>query len=155
MLKIKHRKKEVLKMNNYFGNALKNYIKSLPNEKEGYYMDTDTVNFRTLIKFLFTDMNLCNLITQDYEYFTIEIGNDYDEETGESADIFQYYIVNCDNWRIEQYKNWLEENEKESDIILYHDDNLDVDVLGVTHFGTSWDYVPTSIEIERETKENV
>ena len=42
-------------MNNYFENALKNYIESLPNEKEAYYMDTNTVNFKTLIDFLFTD----------------------------------------------------------------------------------------------------
>lgn len=140
-------------MNNYFESALKNYIEALPNKKEGYYMDTNRVNFRTLANFLFTDMVLCNNITKDYEYFTAELGNDYDEETGESVEAYQYFIVDCDNWRIEQYQKWLEENKKESDIILYHDDNLDVYVLGVTHFGTSWDYVPTSIKIEREVEE--
>lgn len=141
-------------MNNYFESALKNYIEDLPNEKEGYYMDTDRVNFRTLVNFLFTDMILCNNITQDYEYFTTELGDDYDRETGESADIYQYFIVDCDNWRIEQYQKWLEENKKESDIILYYDDKLEVYILGVTHFGTSWDCVPTSIKIEREVGEN-
>lgn len=142
-------------MNNYFESALRNYIEALPNEKEGYYMDSDTVNFRTLANFLFTDMVLCNNIAQDYEYFTPEVGNDYDEENNKYTEIFQYFIVDCDSWRMEQYKNWLEENEKESDIILYYDNRLEVYVLGVTHFGTSWDYVPTSIEIEREVKENV
>ena len=141
-------------MNNYFESALKNYIEALPNEKEGYDMDTDRVNFRTLVNFLFTDMILCNNITKDYEYFTTEIGNDYDEETGESADIYQYFIVDCDNWRMQQYQKWLEENEKESDIILYYDNSLEVYVLGVTHCGTSWDYVPTSIKIEREVGED-
>ena len=141
-------------MNNYFESALKNYIEALPNKKEGYYMDTNTVNFRTLANFLFTDMILCNNITKDYEYFTTEIGNDYDEENDEYTEIFQYFIVDYDNWIMEKYQEWLEENEKESDIILYHDDKLDVDVLGVTHFGTSWDCVPTSIKIEREVEEN-
>ena len=141
-------------MNNYFESALKNYIEALPNEKEGYYMDSDTVNFRTLVNFLFTDMILCNNITQDYEYFTIEIGNDYDEENDEYTEIFQYFIVDCDNWRMEQYKNWLEENGRENDIILYYDNRLEVYVLGVTHFGTSWDYVPTSIKIEKEVGED-
>lgn len=141
-------------MNNYFESALKNYIESLPNEKEAYYMDTDSVNFRTLANFLFTDMVLCNDITKDYEYFTTELGDDYDEETGESVEVYQYFIVDCDNWRIQQYQKWLEENARESDIILYYDNRLEVYVLGVTHFGTSWDCVPTSIMIEREVKEN-
>lgn len=141
-------------MNNYFESALKNYIEALPNKKEGYYMDTNTVNFRTLANFLFTDMVLCNNITKDYEYFTTEIGNDYDEKTGESIEVYQYFIVDCDNWRIEQYQKWLEENEKEGDIIVYYDNKLEVYVLGVTHFGTSWNYVPTSIKIKREVEED-
>lgn len=141
-------------MNNYFESALKNYIEALPNEKEGYYMDSNTVNFRTLVNFLFTDMVLCNNITKDYEYFTTELGDDYDEETGESVEVYQYFIVEYDNWRIEQYQNWLEENARESDIILYYDNRLEVYVLGVTHFGTSWDCVPTSIKIEKEVEEN-
>lgn len=141
-------------MNNYFESALKNYIEALPNKKEGYYMDTNTVNFKTLTSFLFTDMVLCNNITKDYEYFTAELGDDYDEETGESVEVYQYFIVDYDNWRMEQYQKWLEENEKESDIILYYDNRLEVYVLGVTHFGTSWDCVPTSIEIKKEVGEN-
>ena len=140
-------------MNNYFESALKNYIEALPNEKEGYYMDTNTVNFRTLTNFLFTDMILCNNITKDYEYFTPEIGNDYDEENNKYTEIFQYFIVEYDNWRIEQYQKWLEDNARESDIILYYNNRLEVYVLGVTHFGTSWDCVPTSIMIEREVGE--
>ena len=80
--------------------------------------------------------------------------NSYNEETGESEDIFQYFIVDCDNWRMEQYQKWLQENEKESDIILYYDNRLEIYVLGVTHFGTHWDYVPTSIEIKREVGED-
>lgn len=142
-------------MNNYFKSTLKNYIEDLPNEKAGYYMDTNTVNFKTLTDFLFTDMVLCNNITQDYEFFTTELGDDYDEKTGESADIYQYFIVDCDNRRIERYRKWLEENEKESDIILYYDEKLEVYILRVDHWRASWDHVPTSIKIEREVEEDV
>lgn len=32
------------------------------------------------------------------------------------------------------------------EFILYYIDELDMYILGVTHFGTSWDYVLTDIE---------
>ena len=141
-------------MNNYFESALKNYIKSLPNEKEAYYLDTNTINFKTLINFLFTDMVLCNNITKDYDFFTIELGEDYDEEGNERVEVFQYFIVDYDSWRLAQYEDWLAKNAKESDFILYYDNRLELYILGITHFGTSWDCVPTPIKIERDSEEN-
>ena len=67
----------------YFISALDNYIKAKTIKKEAYYMDTNTVNYRTLVDFIFTDMILCNNIVKYYENWDLELGEDYDEETDE------------------------------------------------------------------------
>ena len=142
--------------NSYFIIALDNYIEAKANAKECYDMDTNTVNYRTLTDFIFTDMILCNNIVKYYENWDLELGEDYDEETGEYIDIYQYYIVDFDNWRLEKYKEYLEETNTPSDLILWYDNELDIYILGVSHWGTSWGYVPTEIKIkkEKENKEN-
>ena len=55
----------------------------------------------------------------------------------EPAEIFQYFIVSDNALPL------LEEANE----IVYHNDTLDINVWGVTHWGTSWDYVLTSIEL--------
>jgi predicted ribosome quality control (RQC) complex YloA/Tae2 family protein len=65
-----------------------------------------------------------------------QLENEQDNE----PEIFQYYIV--DDWggRLLQ-----EVNE-----IVYYNETLDMYLWGVTHYGTSWDYVLTNIPIEKE-----
>ena len=135
---------------NYFISALDNYIKAKTIKKEAYYMDTNTVNYRTLTDFIFTDMILCNNIVRHSDNWDLELGEDYNEETGEYIDIYQYYIVDFDNWRLEEYKKYLEETNKSSDLILWYDNELDIYILGVSHWGTSWNYVPTEIKITQD-----
>lgn len=52
-------------------------------------------------------------------------------------EIFQYYIVSDRGAEI----------LKEINEIVFYNDRLDMYVWGVTHYGTSWDYVLTDIEI--------
>lgn len=137
-----------MKENNYFISALDNYIKAKTNKKECYDMDTNTVNYRTLTDFIFTDMILCNNIAKYSDNWDLELGEEYSEETGEYIEIYQYYIVDFDSWRLEKYKEYLEETKKESDFILWYDNELDIYILGISHYGTSWDYVPTEIKIK-------
>lgn len=61
--------------------------------------------------------------------------NDYDEENDEYSEIFQYFIVD----------NKGAEILEEAGEIVYYNSELDMYVWGVTHFGTSWDYVLTDI----------
>ena len=56
----------------------------------------------------------------------------------EEQEIFQYYIVSDNGARI------LEEANE----IVYYNEELDMYLWGVTHWGTSWDYVLTDIEID-------
>ena len=55
-------------------------------------------------------------------------------------DIFQYYIVSDNAVEI----------LRDAGEVLFYNDALDLYVWGVTHWGTSWDYVLTNIKLEIE-----
>ena len=60
------------------------------------------------------------------------------------AEIFQFYIISDNGARI--LKDYTNE-------IVFYCDSLDMYIWGVTHYGTSWDYVLTDIEIEPDFKD--
>ena len=62
--------------------------------------------------------------------------NELEEEQDYYPDIFQYYIVSDSGAKL------LEEINE----IVFYNEELDMYVWGVTHFGTSWDYVLTDIK---------
>lgn len=102
--------------------------------------NTGKVSYKRLVDTVATNRVLCNNIIDVDEclYDNIVFGNcDYNTE------IFQYFICsfNEDNLRL------LQELEAEDDIIIAYCRPLDVYVLMVDHLGTSWDGVPTSIDI--------
>lgn len=61
-------------------------------------------------------------------------------EQDEQQEIFQYYIVSDNGAEI----------LKEFGEIVFYNSELDMYVWGVTHYGTSWSYVLTDIECERD-----
>ena len=123
-----------------------------------YEKEHNKISFKRLINKLFSDMILCNDITKifysDINGIYIEpelkIGENYDVESGEYIDIYQYFIVDFSNWTYEFMKKYKEDLGKE--FILYYIDELDLYILGVTHFGTGWDYVLTDIEPSESTE---
>ena len=115
----------------FYGNEISEY-----GRKHGY------VDYRTLAKSF--DAVLNNDIinkTSDIGYWDIINGSEYDEETDSYADIFQYYIISSQGAEILQ---------RETEEIVFYNEELDMYVWGVTHFGTAWDYVLTDIECEIE-----
>lgn len=59
-------------------------------------------------------------------------GNPYDEELEESLEVYQWFIVSDNGAQmIQDY----------TDEILYYHEELDVYLWGVTHLGTSWEFV--------------
>lgn len=113
--------------NYFYGNKISDY-----GIQNGY------VDYATLAKAF--DAVLNNDIipkTMNIGYWELVSGFDYDEETEEYADIYQYYIVSDNGAKI----------LKEAGEIVYYNEELDMYVWGVTHFGTSWDYVLTNIKI--------
>ena len=66
--------------------------------------------------------------------------NELEREQDEQSEIFQYYIVSDAGADI---------LKRETNEILFYNDELDMYIWGVTHWGTSWDYVLTDINIEQ------
>lgn len=65
--------------------------------------------------------------------------NDLEYEQDNQLEIFQYYIISDNLAQILQDL---------TDEIVYYIEYLDIYVWGITHCGTSWDYVLTDIEID-------
>lgn len=63
-----------------------------------------------------------------------ELENEQDNAT----EVFQWFIV--DDWGAKLLQD--------IDEIVYYNEKLDMYLWGVTHYGTSWDYVLTSIKID-------
>ena len=63
-----------------------------------------------------------------------------EEEQDNIPDIYQWYIVSDYGAEILQ----------EAGEIVYYNEELDMYLWGVTHWGTSWDYVLTNIPIESD-----
>lgn len=61
-----------------------------------------------------------------------------ESEQDDGPEVFQWFIVDYCGARLLQ-----EINE-----IVYYNEKLDMYLWGVTHYGTSWDYVLTSIKID-------
>lgn len=131
------------------------------NKKIRFYVDKKDLNeyekkynkisFKRLFDRLFTDAVLCNNINKlfygdingKYEEVEVEIGKDYDEENDEYIDIYQYFIVDFNNFTYSKMQELKEKLGKE--FILYYLHVLDLYIVGITHFGTGWDYVLTDI----------
>lgn len=65
--------------------------------------------------------------------------NELEEEQDGQPEIYQYYIVSASGAEIlQEYTN----------DPLYYIDALDMYIWGVTHWGTSWDYVLTDVKLD-------
>lgn len=90
--------------------------------------------------------NAPKLSGYDFEY---EVNSDYDEENDEYIDIYQYYLIDINNYMIEKLNEL-----KCKDIIIAWSETLEEYVLMVDHFGTSWDYVMTNIKYTNNIDES-
>ena len=62
-----------------------------------------------------------------------------ESEQNDDQEVFQWYIV--DDWGARLL-------QQEANEIVYYNETLDMYLWGVTHYGTSWSYVLTSIAID-------
>lgn len=110
-------------MDNYLLNKLKEERKS----------------YAEMVEFCTDNLILNNYILQELTakdfYFELYCGEDYDAESDDWADIFQYFII--DSTGAERFAEYTNE-------IVYYCEELELYILGVTHLGTGWDYVPAS-----------
>ena len=112
----------------FFGNEISNYGK----EHKRVDYDTFAKAFDAV-----RNNDIMQVLQQQGLEFELVNGCDYDEETEEYSEIYQFFIVS-DNGAsiIQEYTNE----------ILYYCEDVDMFIWGVTHFGTGWDYVLTEIE---------
>lgn len=61
-----------------------------------------------------------------------------ESEQDNEPEVFQWFIVDDRGARLLQ----------DIDEVIYYNETLDMYLWGVTHYGTSWDYVLTSIKID-------
>ena len=77
---------------------------------------------------------ICNDIIEKTDYV---IGY-WEQVNGDGAEIYQYFIVDDNGAKlIQDY----------TDDPLFYNEELDLYVWGITHWGTSWDYVLTEIKL--------
>lgn len=72
-----------------------------------------------------------------YGNWALESGME-ENEYGDYLDVYQYYIIGTAGAQfLSEY----------TDEIVYYHEELDMYLWGVTHFGTSWDYVLTDVKL--------
>ena len=103
-----------------------------------YGLENGYLDYRTLSEIV-GDCILNNNIMQYMGSlgWELENGGECDEED-EYYEIFQWYIIT------DSGANFL---KRYTDEIVYYNEELDMYLWGITHFGTSWDYVLTDIKI--------
>ena len=100
--------------------------------KENGYLD-----YRTLSQIV-GDSVLNNAIVSYIGQYEWELVNGCEEDEDGWYEVYQYYIISDPGFRfLEEY----------TDEIVYYHAELDMYVWGITHFGTSWDYVLTGIKL--------
>ena len=111
------------------------------NEVSEYGVKNGYVDYRALSKCF--DAVLCNDILTRFcdEAEPVNGSDSYEDEDGNEVfrEVYQWYIISDNGAEIlQQYTNEL----------VYYIPSLGVYVWGVTHYGTSWDYVLTDIKID-------
>ena len=115
------------------------------NKISDYGLEQGYVDYRTLAKAFDAVLNndIYGFVLEHIGFWSLESGSDYDAEEDRYAEIYQYYIVDSSGAEI----------LKAAGEIVYYSEALDMYLWGVTHWGTSWDYVLTDIKLElREEK---
>ena len=72
-----------------------------------------------------------------YENWELACGEEEDEY-GNYQEVYQYYIITESGYRF---------LEDFTDELVYYHEELDMYLWGITHFGTSWDYVLTDVRL--------
>ena len=99
---------------------------------------TGCVSYRRVIDRYISDLVLCNKI-EEIDSNIFDNMSIYEEE------IYQYYLCNLSEFEKEKLKEY--------GIILSYSNILELDVLCVEHYGTSWDYVMTDIKWSEDLDE--
>lgn len=109
------------------------------NKISDYGIEHGYVDYETLAKAFDAVLNNDIMARTDgvIGYWELENGSYYDEEEDSYTEVFQWFIISSQGARI------LEEC---TDELVWYNEELDMYIWGVTHWGTGWDYVLTDIK---------
>lgn len=106
-------------------------------EVSRYGVENGYLDYLTLSKIVGpTIMNNYILEETGFENWDLISGTEEDENG--YHEVYQYYIISESGYLM---------LEALTDEIVYYNERLNMYVWGVTHFGTSWDYVLTDIKV--------
>ena len=106
-----------------------------------YGLENGYLDYYTLAKIV-GDCVLNNDIFMYVGYENWELDNGLEEdEYGNYFEVYQYYIITDSGARI--LRDYTDE-------IVYYNEQLDMYLWGITHFGTAWDYVLTDVKLVDE-----
>ena len=111
--------------------------KAFGHQVSDYGRENGYLDYATLSKIV-GDCVLNNIIVPYIGYFEWELVNGYKEDEDGYCKVYQYYIITDFGASFLQ---------KYTDDIVYYHEELDMYVWGITHWGTSWDYVLTNIKL--------
>lgn len=125
-------------MSRRFGKEIKVYDGKVFGHKVSEYgLKNGYLDYYTLSKIV-GDSVLNNAVVPYIGYEEWELAHGCEENEEGYYEVFQYYIISDYGYRIlEDY----------TDELVYYHPELDMYVWGITHFGTSWDYVLTDIKL--------
>lgn len=104
-----------------------------------YGLENGYLDYQTLANIV-GDCVLNNDIFMYVGYENWELDNGLEEdEDGNYYEVYQYYIISDYGARIlREY----------TDELVFYNEQLNLYLWGITHFGTSWDYVLTDIKLK-------
>ena len=105
-----------------------------------YGLENGYLDYLTLSKIV-GDCILNNNLIEETRFIGWELVNGDDYKEDEYEEIYQYYIISESGYEI---------LSRLTDEIVYYNEALDVYLWGITHFGTSWDYVLTDVKLVRK-----
>lgn len=103
-----------------------------------YGLENGYLDYYTLSEIV-GDCVLNNNIYEYTGYENWELDNGLEEDKdGNYLEVYQYYIIS------DSGASFLRDY---TDEIVFYNEKLDLYLWGITHFGTSWDYVLTNIKL--------
>lgn len=104
-----------------------------------YGLEHGHLDYHTLSKIV-GDCILNNTIIEEVPYGWELVNGDDLDDNSEYYEVYQWYIIDSQDYEL---------LSRLTDEIIYYNEQLDLYLWGITHFGTSWDYVLTDIKLKK------
>lgn len=105
-------------------------------------IDSLRINFVLLNEITEIDEFIWDSFLTDYPEFCYDYEETEDHEIIELPEVYQWFITDADTWHVKFAK------EHFSGVYFVYSEKLNKYMLAVTHYGTSWSYVPIDTDLD-------